>query len=139
MQEQSAISREESAAMGVGTILMVEDRVDLRELVGHSLQAFGYRALVAESVDDAVTLAGRARKSHRRVGYRRGRAQDERRRTRRAGAETTTVDPRTIHVGYAPDPEHRTLFANNGAAFPQKPVTPEQLTIKVAALLRGSR
>jgi CheY-like chemotaxis protein len=41
--------------------------------------------------------------------------------------------------GYAPDPEHRALFANNGAAFLQKPFTPEQLAAKVGALLAAAR
>jgi CheY-like chemotaxis protein len=36
--------------------------------------------------------------------------------------------------GYAPDPRHRALFARDGAAFLQKPFTPQELAIKLAAV-----
>ena len=36
--------------------------------------------------------------------------------------------------GYSPDPRHRALFARDGAAFLQKPFTPQEMAVKLAAL-----
>ncbi|HYM34841.1 MAG TPA: ATP-binding protein [Steroidobacteraceae bacterium] len=125
--------------IGVGTILVVEDRVDLRDLVGSALQAYGFRTLISESVDDALRLL-----ADRNVTI--------------DAIVTDVVMPKMSGVelagqalklrpgvrvlfmsGYAPDPEHRALFAGSGAAFLQKPFTPEQLATKVTALLRAAR
>jgi len=129
---------EEESTVGDGTVLVVEDRVDLRELVGNSLQVYGYRTLIAESVDDALRfLASKETEIDALVtdvvmpkmsGV-------------ELAAQALKLRPaiRVLFMsGYAPDPEHRALFANNGAAFLQKPFTPEQLAAKVAALLRNA-
>jgi signal transduction histidine kinase len=129
----------ETPTAGAGDVLVVEDRVDLRELVGNSLQVYGYRAHVADSVDDALRILAD-------------------RRCELDALVTDVVMPKMSGVelaaqalklrpgirvlfmsGYAPDPEHRALFANNGAAFLQKPFTPEQLAAKVGALLAAAR
>jgi signal transduction histidine kinase len=120
---------------GVGAVLVVEDRVDLRDLVANSLRTYGYRAQIAESVDDALRILG-DRNCELDVLV------TDVVMPKMSGVELATQALRLrpgIRVlfmsGYAPDPEHRALFANNGAAFLQKPFTPEQLAAKVAALI----
>jgi two-component system cell cycle sensor histidine kinase/response regulator CckA len=123
-------------ATGSGAVLVVEDRSDLRDLLTQALEAFGYTAIAADSPDHALTILG---DTSRPVD----------------ALLTDVVMPRMSGVelasraaelrpglkvlfmsGYAPDPKHRALFASDGAAFLQKPFTPDELATRLGALLR---
>jgi two-component system, cell cycle sensor histidine kinase and response regulator CckA len=116
-----------SPAAGTGTVLVVEDQPDLREVIGESLEAFGYRPILAEDPADALKVIGN-RHSHIDVLL------------------TDVVMPGTSGVelasraialrpsirvlfmsGYAPDPTHRALFSKESTAFLPKPFTPQEL------------
>jgi signal transduction histidine kinase len=132
---QSAPAANPGAA-GSGTVLVVEDRSDLRDLLTQALEAFGYHAIAAENVDHALqVLADPSQPID--------------------GILTDVVMPRMSGVelaaraaelrpgvrvlfmsGYAPDAKHRALFSSEGAAFLQKPFTPDELAARLGALLR---
>jgi two-component system cell cycle sensor histidine kinase/response regulator CckA len=127
----------EIALHGSGRILVVEDRTDVRDVVERALNEFGYDAISVESVDDAISLLSDTQQPldllltdvvmPRMSGVELA---------RRAMALRPKLKV-LFMSGYAPDPQHRALFANNDAGFLQKPFTPQQLTAKVAALLRS--
>src|SRR5215831_596078 len=135
-QPEQPVAPIEAPTPGEGTILVVEDRPDLRELVANVLRIYGYRTLVADSVDDALAiLADRAIDIDAVV--------TDVVMPKISGVELAgqalklRPDLRVLFMsGYAPDPAHRALFAENEAAFLQKPFTPEQLAAKIASLLR---
>ena len=124
------------ATEGSGSILIVEDRADLRELLGRALTTFGYEPIAADNVDHALRIL-----ADRSVVL--------------DALLTDVVMPRMSGVelaaraselrpglkvlymsGYAPDARHRELFASDGAAFLQKPFTPDELAMRLAALVR---
>ena len=124
-----------SVAPGSGSVLVVEDRVELRELLERALRSFGYDAIGAENVDHALAvLADRDRHLDvlltdvvmpRMSGVElAGRAVEL-----RPGLKVMYMS------GFAPDARHRELFATDGATFLQKPFTPDELVARLAALL----
>jgi len=128
----------EPTVHGSGIVLVVEDRGDVREVVSRTLSDFGYQAIAVESGEEAIrTLSDRALTVDLLL--------TDVVMPRMSGVElarlATALRP-TLKVlfmsGYAPDPQHRALFADNGGSFLQKPFTPQQLTGKIAALLRKS-
>jgi two-component system cell cycle sensor histidine kinase/response regulator CckA len=124
-----------SVAQGSGSVLVVEDRVELRELLERALRSFGYDAIAAENVDHALAiLADRDR--HFDVLL------TDVVMPRMSGVElagrATELRPglKVMYMsGYAPDARHRELFATDGAAFLQKPFTPDELAVRLAALV----
>jgi two-component system cell cycle sensor histidine kinase/response regulator CckA len=124
-----------SVAQGSGSVLVVEDRVELRELLERALKSFGYDAIAAENVDHALAvLADRER--HLDVLL------TDVVMPRMSGVElagrATELRPglKVMYMsGYAPDARHRELFATDGAAFLQKPFTPDELAARLAALV----
>jgi len=121
---------------GSGTVLIVEDRADLRELLERTVVDFGYNAVAAENVDHALALLAdrdqhfdalltdvvMPRMSGVELAARAGEL--------RPGLKVLYMS------GYAPDAKHRALFASDGAAFLQKPFTPDELVGRLAALIR---
>jgi signal transduction histidine kinase/CheY-like chemotaxis protein len=121
---------------GSGTVLVVEDRSELRELLRQALVAFGYDAVAADHVEHAIALLSDARQPIDAL-------------------LTDVVMPRMSGVelaaraaelrpglkvlfmsGFAPDPKHRALFSSAQASFLQKPFTPDELAALLAQLLR---
>jgi signal transduction histidine kinase/CheY-like chemotaxis protein len=125
-----------SAEQGSGIVLIVEDRADLRELLERTLVDFGYQAIAAENIDHALAiLADPARHLDLLltdvVMPRMGGVELAAR-----AADLRPGLPVLYMSGYAPDARHRALFASDGAAFLQKPFTPEELAARVALLVR---
>ncbi len=117
-------------------MLIVEDRADLRELLERTLVDFGYQAIAAENIDHALAiLADPARHLDLLltdvVMPRMGGVELAAR-----AADLRPGLPVLYMSGYAPDARHRALFASDGAAFLQKPFTPEELAARVALLVR---
>jgi two-component system cell cycle sensor histidine kinase/response regulator CckA len=125
------------AAQGSGAVLIAEDRVELRELLERSLVESGYEVIAAENIDHALAvLADRDRHLDalltdvvmpRMSGV-------------ELAARAVELRPglKVLYMsGYAPDPQHRALFASDRAAFLQKPFSPDELAERLAALLRG--
>lgn len=126
-----------AAEQGTGTILVVEGRADLRNLLERTLVDFGYEAIAAENVDHALAiLADRERHVDLlltdvvmpRMG---GVELAARAADLRPGLKVLFMS------GYAPDARHRALFASDGAAFLQKPFTPDELARRLTELIRG--
>jgi DNA-binding NtrC family response regulator len=122
---------------GSGTVLIVEDRVDLRELLERTLVDFGYDAIAAENVDHALAVLAD-------LGQHIDALLTDVVMPRMGGVELAAraaeLRPglRVLYMsGYAPDARHRELFASEGAAFLQKPFTPDELAAKLAALTRS--
>jgi two-component system, cell cycle sensor histidine kinase and response regulator CckA len=126
-----------SVLHGRGTVLIAEDRVELRELLERALTEFGYEAIAAENVDHALSvLADRSRQLDvlltdvvmpRMSGV-------------ELAARASELRPglKVLYMsGYAPDPKHRELFARERAAFIQKPFSPDELAARLATLLRS--
>jgi two-component system, cell cycle sensor histidine kinase and response regulator CckA len=123
---------------GSGRLLVVEDRNELRELLQRALKSYGYDAIAADSVDHALAIL--ADDSQHldalltdvvmpRMG---GVELAARAHALRAGLKVMYMS------GYAPDARHRELFASEGAAFLQKPFTPDELAARLATLLSGA-
>ena len=127
-------SFEETTVQGSGTVLVAEDGAELREVVGESLGAFGYKSILAANAEEALRIL-----------------EDPKRRVHTLltdvvmpGMSGVELAARALELrpslnvifmsGYAPDPRHRALFARDGAAFLQKPFTPQELAVKLAAL-----
>jgi signal transduction histidine kinase/CheY-like chemotaxis protein/predicted hydrocarbon binding protein len=131
---QEAESLEETTVQGSGTVLVAEDGAELREVIGESLQAFGYKPILAANAEEALRiLENPKRKVHTLLTD-----------VVMPGVSGVELASRALELrpslnvvfmsGYAPDPRHRALFARDGAAFLQKPFTPQELAIKLAAL-----
>ncbi len=121
-----------------GSVLVVEDRRELRDLLAQALQAFGYDAVTADGAEDALSMLADPA-------------------IRIDVLLTDVVMPRMSGVelaeraaelkpglkilfmsGYAPDPKHRALFSREGAAFLQKPFTPDELSARLSQLVGRS-
>jgi two-component system, cell cycle sensor histidine kinase and response regulator CckA len=116
-------------------ILVAEDRPELRELLRDSLLEFGYQPILAETVEHAVRLLG---DSACKIDLLLTDIVMPRMSGVELAAKAQELRPglKVLYIsGFAPDPKHRELFANNGANFLQKPFAPEQLADKVAAVL----
>jgi two-component system cell cycle sensor histidine kinase/response regulator CckA len=124
---------EEPTVQGSGTVLVAEDGGELREIIGESLQAFGYKAILAANAEEALRiLEDPKRKVHMLLTD-----------VVMPGMSGVELASRALELrpslevvfmsGYAPDPRHRALFARDGAAFLQKPFTPQALAVKLAA------
>ena len=134
---QAAKPARVAVEQGSGTVLVVEDRADLRELLERTLVDFGYQAIAAENVDHALALLA-DRERHldlmltdvvmpRMSGV-------------ELAARAVELRPglKVLYMsGYAPEARHRALFASDGAAFLQKPFTPDELAARIAALILG--
>jgi two-component system cell cycle sensor histidine kinase/response regulator CckA len=129
-----AESIEETTVQGSGTVLVAEDGAELREVIGESLRAFGYKPILAANAEEALRiLEDPKRKVHTLLTD-----------VVMPGVSGVELASRALELrpslnvifmsGYAPDPRHRALFARDGAAFLQKPFTPQELAIKLAAL-----
>jgi signal transduction histidine kinase len=117
---------------GTGTVLVVDDKLELLDVVGQSLQAYGYQPLLANTVDEALTLLADAT-CHidvllTDIVMPRMNGVD-------LAAHAVKLRPKlkVLYMsGHAPDPQHRALFADGGTAFLQKPFTPESLALRLA-------
>lgn len=121
---------------GTGTILVVDDKVELLDVIAQSLQAFGYRPLLANTVDEALAILG---DSNRKIHLLLTDIVMPRMNGVELAARAIELRPKlkVLYMsGHAPDPKHRALFAN-GAAFIQKPFTPESLALRLAESLSG--
>ena len=127
-------SMEEPTIQGTGTVLVAEDGSELREVIGESLKAFGYKAILAANAEEALRiLEDQKRKVHVLLTD-----------VVMPGMSGVELAARALELrpslevifmsGYSPDPRHRALFARDGAAFLQKPFTPQELAVKLAAL-----
>jgi CheY-like chemotaxis protein len=126
-----------TVARGSGIVLIAEDRGELRELLERVLLEFGYEAIAAENVDHALAvLADR----ERRIDVLLTDVVMPRMSGVELAARAAEMRPgiKVLYMsGYAPDPQHRALFGSEGAAFLQKPFTPDELATRLAALLRA--
>jgi signal transduction histidine kinase/CheY-like chemotaxis protein len=117
---------------GTGTVLVVDDKLELLDVVGQSLEAYGYQPLLANTVDEALTLLADAT-CHidvllTDIVMPRMNGVD-------LAAHAVKLRPKikVLYMsGHAPDPQHRALFADGGTAFLQKPFTPESLALRLA-------
>jgi two-component system, cell cycle sensor histidine kinase and response regulator CckA len=119
--------RVQNARPGSGTVLVVEDQPDLREVISESLVAFGYQAILADDCSHALAILtsgsppievlltdvvmpgiGGVELASRAVAL-------------RPGLKVLFMS------GYAPDPAHRALFSQQTTGFLQKPFTPKDL------------
>jgi len=124
------------AIAGTGTILTVDDKPEVLETLGQSLIAFGYRPLLASTVDEALAILS-----------------DETQHIdllltdvvmpHMSGVElvahAAAIRPelKVLYMsGHAPDAQHRELFVNGGTAFLQKPFSPQSLALRIADLLK---
>jgi len=123
------------AARPPATVLVVEDRADLRDLIREALTAYGFDALAAATPEEAlVTLADAKVKVDvlltdvvmPRIG-----GLDLARRAREHRPALRVL----FMSGYAPDGIQRELFATERAAFLQKPFSPDELAAKLDGLV----
>jgi signal transduction histidine kinase len=124
------------APQGSGTVLVVEDRDDLRELIGHALVAFGFRAILADSPEHALELLTQGEPAIDLL-------LTDIIMPRMSGvelAEKARVVRSSLKIlfmsGYAPNREQRAILAENEDIFIRKPFTPDELATRVEALLR---
>ncbi len=117
------------------TVLLVEDREELRTIIGDVLTAIGYRPHAARSPEHALEILADASAGvdvlltdvlMPRIG---GAELAARARAVRPGLRVLFMS------GFAPDPEDRRAFGADGGAFLQKPFSPDELAAKLAALL----
>lgn len=120
---------------GTGTVLVAEDQIELRELVGASLTSYGYEPILAESTDDALLILA---DPQRHIDLLLTDVIMPRMSGVELAANAIALRP-TIKVlymsGHTPNPEYRSLFAGNGAAYLPKPFTPQELVARIALLL----
>jgi DNA-binding NtrC family response regulator len=111
----------------------------LRELIGQALQSYGYNPILAESAAAALPiLEDKALHVDLMLTdiVMPGMNGVE------LGTRVATLRPalKVLYMsGYAPEPKHRELFSRQGAAFIQKPFTPDELVAKLGALLATPR
>ncbi|HKE93184.1 MAG TPA: ATP-binding protein, partial [Povalibacter sp.] len=124
------------AENGSGTVLVVEDQADLREVIGDSLRAFGYEAVLAHNATHALSILGQPQSQIDVLltdvvmpgisGV-------------DLASQAIVVRPNLKVVfmsGFAPDPAHRALFSQQSTAFLQKPFTPQELASLLTLFLR---
>ena len=120
---------------GSGTVLLVEDRDDLRSMLLQALTLSGYEGIAARDAEHALSLLG---DPTFRIDVlltdvvMPGLSGVE------LGARATELRPglKVLYMsGYAPDPRHRALFASDRAAFLPKPFTPDELTARLNELV----
>jgi signal transduction histidine kinase len=123
------------AQEGKGTILVVEDRADVRDHVASALTAYGYRVVKAGSAAEALSAWER---EHDRIDVVltdvlmpaiSGPELAARLRTRRPGIKVVYMS------GYAANKIEDPGFLNAQTDFIQKPFTPRQLLVVVSRVL----
>jgi two-component system, cell cycle sensor histidine kinase and response regulator CckA len=133
-ERESADSAHAAANANVGTVLVAEDRSELREVIGEALNAFGYGTILAKDAADALRLLTEGERPVEIL------LTD----VVMPGMSGVELASRALELrpslsvlfmsGYAPDPDHRALFSSKRRAFLQKPFTPQELAEKLAAL-----
>jgi PAS domain S-box-containing protein len=120
---------------GNETVLVVEDRVEVREYAVAVLKEYGYRVTAAESAGEALLLSER---EPRRIDLvltdvvmpnMSGRELAEQLKGLRPGIKVLFMS------GYTDDAVTRDGFLNKGAEFIQKPFSAEELAAKIRAVL----
>jgi two-component system cell cycle sensor histidine kinase/response regulator CckA len=133
-ERESAGPARVAANANVGTVLVAEDRSELREVIGEALHAFGYGTILAKDAADALRLLSQNERTIEIL------LTD----VVMPGMSGVELASRALELrpslsvlfmsGYAPDPDHRALFSSKRRAFLQKPFTPQELAEKLAAL-----
>ncbi|MGH8189710.1 MAG: ATP-binding protein, partial [Steroidobacteraceae bacterium] len=133
-ERESAGAAHVAANANVGTVLVAEDRSELREVIGEALNAFGYGTILAKDAADALRLLSEGERPVEIL------LTD----VVMPGMSGVELAARALELcpslsvlfmsGYAPDPDHRALFSSKRRAFLQKPFTPQELAEKLAAL-----
>ncbi len=120
---------------GPATVMVVEDQKMLRELIGETLEAYGYRTLLADSGEAALALLD---DTQQQVDLLLTDIVMPGMNGVELGGRATILRPalRVLYMsGYAPQPKHRELFSTERAAFLQKPFAPDELLAKLNQLL----
>lgn len=128
---------ESTAKPGVGTILVVEDQLELRDLIGGSLEVYGYEAILANDVNDALLILADA---SRHLDLLLTDVVMPHMSGVDLATSATALRPalKVLYMsGYTPDAHHRELFSREGSAYLQKPFAPEELAARVSSLLGG--
>lgn len=122
---------------GHGSILIVEDQPELRELIARTLEIYGYEVVEAQDTDDALRMLSDTTRHFDLL-------LTDVVMPRMSGVELATrareLRPalKVLHMsGYTPDPHHRELFMREGSAYVQKPFAPEELARRIGLLLRS--
>lgn len=124
---------------GTETILLVEDHDEVREFVRSALEMYGYAVLVASNAEEAIEIAGaHANPIHLLVAdvmmpVVRGPELALRLLRRHPEARVLYIS------GYSDDALVQEGVSSKGAAFLQKPFSPDRLAAKVKELLSGTR
>lgn len=119
---------------GTGTVLVVDDKPEIVDMIAQSLQMFGYRPLAAETIDAATAFL---RDTQQHIDLLLTDIVMPRMNGVELAAYALRLRPKLKVMymsGHAPDPKHRELLAND-AMFLQKPFTPQELAQRLAEAL----
>jgi two-component system cell cycle sensor histidine kinase/response regulator CckA len=116
-------------------VLVAEDQVELRNLVGAALSAYGYAPILADNTDEALLMLA---DNQRHIDLLLTDVSMPGMSGVELAANASALRPalKVLYMsGHTPNPEYRALFADNGAAYLQKPFTPQELAARIALLL----
>lgn len=136
-EEEMKTAKRLPARRGTGTILLAEDRVEVRQMLRDTLVRFGYRVLEAVDGEDAVTIYGQNKGEIRLLiidivmPKKNGKEVYE---------EIRKTDPAMKAIfmsGYTADIVNKKGIAAEGQNFLSKPFTPNKLLAKIREVLEN--